>query len=1116
MKKYINDKSPFPQSLEELDGVVLNFEGHDRPRYVYPLNEEAGYLGLESMDKPWHTPQFVSIDAGGTLESAKYYSIIVVPIKADITAGGLPIYGEASPYSIPKTPAAASKKITYTIPTHPQFIIKECGITELFSSFTITDSFQTWTASGYVGATLKNVETGKLYTITANTATTVTATNAIFSAGDRYQILERTVTARAIYAAEMTNASDVSSSSYYLRDIINDNTTTTYELLAFAESADSWDFSGNNLPPPNASAVKQLASLVFCGGGISESRGKAKIDTTTANTIQSAEDDTGTVGAVSKIEDDTQTLTPDALIGMSLLNEANGAVEITDNTATEIYPALIGTTRFYKDDKYFVVDPSATPDLSDTVDIVTSTTAIGLTPVATGVPVYTGTFLCNTYNNPAGWRFDSVNPSQYVGMYVTLNDNTYVGECLSAFQHGDYPGAPWYLNVRGVSYNNPPNGTPLKIYSAGGMQISEHVGKFVLDGSSNILGRVLSNSTVSLYLNAAHGLSITDAFDIVSPEVSSLVTFPTSFKVAGKTWTPDEHAGRLIDFSATANKTILSNNADSIALTDISMPTPAETFSILSATMTVSNPYSRSTDAGAEVKIARYTIAGDLADANALPEGTYAGDYATVTGSGETGNNIASLEIVRVDPDGKWIEVENDSLVAGAANIGATLTITRNHITGNVSGDDKTYFTEGMVDARVKFASSGEKVFKVVWVDPIKQALGIDELYTDPVTADAAFEVFSNYPLYYSQSRNPHAWGAANIIDIYDIIGFSSVGNSLLVFCKTTLWRVDVESLGAAPVLISDNIRCPAQFSIVRGEKYTLFYDGTGISLTDGVTAQSITAYKTRDYLAGINKEFEANIRGVYDRENKRFEFVFPMSDETQNNYGLYITEDTWNCYPFMRPDCNALWTNYDAGRLLVYHGTSGELEGGDGKVWKHSGVSDATTAQEGVVASVAGQVISLVVAPICAVSDMVTIYPATSGGEYLHAIVKEVSGTDITLDASYDVSGLVAGDLVLFGHIPFDYGIKWTDFASPQYRHQVRAVHIDLSEATGKLYVDHFLDMNETAVSTSEFDVTPSTTKIVVPFRMGKSYKYGFRLRGYTSTGIKISSFEIMYDTQA
>jgi hypothetical protein len=1123
LKKYINDKSPFPQSVDEMDGSVLIFEGHDRPRYVYPLNEETGYLGLDSMDHPWFTPQFVSLGTG-TLTSAKYYSIIVVPIKADISAGGLPIYGDASAYSIPKTPAASSKSINFTIPVHTQRIVKDCGIVFDSTYYQIEDQTKEWETNQFVGSYAKNVETGKEYLITANTATVITFVSGVFSADDRYQIVKPTCTARAIYACEMAAAADVSTSDFYLRDIIEDNTTTTYALTAFAESADIWNFEGTQLQPPNANSVKALSSIVFCGGGIVENRGKAKVDTDTASAIQSEVSDTGTVGAVSKFEDDTKTWTPDEFIGMTLLNSANGEVEITDNTEYEILPALIGTTKFNKTDPYYILDKAGTPDVSDAVDIVTSATAIGVTPIPSGAPVYTGARTIYPTSDSYlkslwWWTSGEISPSQYVGYYVTASDNTFIGEVL-AYQR--IAGSD-FLTVAGFSPTFPAGGSQLKIWNTGGFNVSEHLGKFITDSSQNVVGRVLSNSTVSLFLNAAHGLSVSDEFEIRTPEDSGIVTFPTSFKVSGKTWEDDLLIGKTIDFSVTEDKTVLTNNSDSIALTDNTMPSAGETFSV-SLTMTISNPYSFSEENGTATKVARYTIAGDLEDANALPAGTYAGDYVTVSDTGTAGNNVTSAKILRVDSGGKWFEIENNSLVAGAADIGATVTITRNHITGNISGANQTYFTEGMTDAIIKFAKSGEKVFKITWVDPVNQACGIDSLYSSPVTTETDFEVSSNYPLYYSDSRNPHAWGAANIIDIYDITGFSSIGNSLLVFCKTSLVRVDIESLGASPVIISDNVRCPAQFSIVKGEKITAFYDGTGFSVTDGVSATSITAYKLREYLAGINKEHEANIRGVYDRENKRFEFVFPMGGETLNNYGVYITEGSWNCYPFTRPDCNALWTNYYNGNLRVYHGTSGDLADGSGEVWRHEGEADGSASLSMTVTAITGQVVSAqsLSETSLAAGDPVSIYPVASGEAVKQLVVKSISQTgtspiayDITFDDSYDLADYEAGDLVLAGYVPFDYGVKWTDFSSPQYRHQVRSLHIDLEDMTGALYIDHYLDMSKTAIATNEYAVTPSDTKIIVPFRMGKCYKYGFKLRGYSSTGVKISAFEIMYDTQ-
>jgi hypothetical protein len=1256
MEKYINDKSPFWQSIGELDGVMLDFEGHDRPRYIYPTNKEAGYLGIESFDAVWNTPQYVSTASGGTLESAKYYAIIVVPIKTDMTAGGLPIYGEASPRSIPVTPGSASKKLTFTIPTHSQKIIKNTGLCLIKTGVSVTDTSQAWTVNEHAGRVLKNVETGLEYVIVSNTADTVVCSNLSFTTGDRFQILASAITARAIYASEMTNATDVTSSTYYLRDIIEDNTTTSYELTAFAESADSWDFSGNYLPPPNAAAVKVLASLVFCGGGIEESRGTAKIDTTTDNSIQTATDDTGTVGAISKFEDSSKAWTPNELIGLTLINSANGEETITDNTATEVYPALIGSTKFNEADAYTVIDKTATPDVSEDAIFIPSTTKITFADTSapeetgtvqgktantitfadvTGTPLLTKTIalasssslsVVNTaspfltaaaytgYSAPISYFARGFTLYGYVytiaiGDYVLNSSNVVVAKVVGYVNAGLSPGLCYVGIDRAITlaagqtvkfchkseswgttqyvgkllYNSSnfliaritahtddtlyvqsslAVGASFKVFSdtwtvdewkdsvlhdgasvfgivesntvdtltvtahglsvtdafeitKGGWDLSEYAGKFVLDGAGTLLGKVLSNTRNTLTLNAAHGLTAGDAFDIQTAVHSGVVTFPTSFKVAGKTWTDNEHVGKTIIFSSANTKTILDNNADSIALSDTYMPASAETFSIISASMAVTNPYDFVNEDGATVKVARYTIFGDIAGEDRLPLGTYAGDYVTVAASGTAGNNITDVKILRVDIGGKWFEVENDSVSAGNVSTGATVTIARNHITGNISGADQTYFTEGLVDARAKFAQSGEMVFKITFVDPVNQVLGIDQRYTDPVTAYTPFEIISNYPLYYSQSRNPHAFGAGSIIDLYDITGFSTVGNSLLVFCKNGLYRVDVESLGATPVLISDNLRCPAIGAIVRGEKNTMFYDGTGFSITDGSTAQSVTAYKARYYLENINKEYEKNICGVYDRENKRFEFYFPMGTDTQNNYGLIITEDALNCYPVYRQDCNSLWTNYDQGTLSVFHGTTGELDDGIGRIWKHTGTTDGTAVSSDTIVSVDGSTIYVTQPPVVAVGDMITVYPIASGEKYQQMIVKSVSGLSITVDDSYDLSNYIAGDLVLSGYVLFDYGIKWTDFASPQYRHQVRALHIDISETSGKLYIDHFLDMSETPVATNVYDITIDDSKIVVPFRMGKSYKYGFRLRGYSSTGLKISSFEIMYDTQ-
>ena len=117
-------------------------------------------------------------------------------------------------------------------------------------------------------------------------------------------------------------------------------------------------------------------------------------------------------------------------------------------------------------------------------------------------------------------------------------------------------------------------------------------------------------------------------------------------------------------------------------------------------------------------------------------------------------------------------------------------------------------------------------------------------------------------------------------------------------------------------------------------------------------------------------------------------------------------------------------------------------------------------------------------------------------------------------------ISSYVDGDSALINAEAFDYGIKWTDFGSPQYRHQVRCLHIDVENFHGKLIVEHYIEQQkgDTAdpVQVDTVDLTTDDTKVVVKFRAGKMYKYGFRLRGYTFTNFKIHSIAPVFDTHA
>lgn len=932
MRKYINDKPEFPQSYAEVSGQSIIFEGHDVPRYVYPDNTEAGDLGLFNWGIDYfYKPVFKEETSGtATLNATKFYSIKVVPIKGNLTAGGLPIQGEATLASIPKQPSAASKRLVFTIPLHPQTVIKEVGFAGESSSIYAYDSSQTWTVNEHIGKALKNVETGLYAIIYRNTETKLFAYGVSFTSGDRYQILESAITRRDIYVAEMSSAEVLQGPetfNYYRVASVLDNTTEEYELSRFSVGADliGPELTGTFLPPPNANCCAVASAIAICGGGITEETGKAFYE--------------GTVETVQA------TATADEDIKVEVVDD-----EYTDATTEKVVRLTLG---------------SALTGFEKAVE----------------------------------------------GSYVTITD-------------------------------------------------AENTENNIVDA------RVLRAHEYDLEATAPDGTATTPVLTAAAREDLWTLTCTA----AGATGT----------FSVVGN------------------------------------------------------IAGAQAD---LTVGTeYTNDYFTMTISDGAsdwaeGDFLVFNVIKSPVTDKRWIEFKNNLAVANDNDDTMKIVLTPNYIQGNASGADETKFTRGLESAGFRFPADKSAPYEIAWVDTVAQRLGLGSKYAGSNVADDDIKIESDYTPAFSDSQNPHRFRPENTIDVGDsATGISSIGDTAIIFCKNSVWRIGIEFLGSLPIMISNNVRCPAQFSIVKSDKYIMFYDGTGFSVTDGVSVKSVTSYKARDYLANINKAYEANIRGVYDRENSRFEFVFPLGTDSLNNYGLYITDGSWNCYPVSRSDCNALWTNFDDGNLLVFHGTSGDLvPTGIGTVFSHQGETDGTPDTGEylfTITGISGQVISVSAEgnTVLAVGDVITVYPTASGGQYRQLTVSAVSKTstdpapvtyNITVDSSYDITGYGAGDTVGYGLIPFDYGIKWTDFSSPQYKHQVRALHLDLENAYGIIYIDHFLDMDENPVSTNGYAVYPNNTKLIVPFRAGKCYKYGFRLRGMSLKQVKISAFEVMFDTQ-
>jgi hypothetical protein len=122
----------------------------------------------------------------------------------------------------------------------------------------------------------------------------------------------------------------------------------------------------------------------------------------------------------------------------------------------------------------------------------------------------------------------------------------------------------------------------------------------------------------------------------------------------------------------------------------------------------------------------------------------------------------------------------------------------------------------------------------------------------------------------------------------------------------------------------------------------------------------------------------------------------------------------------------------------------------------------------------------------------------------------------DITIGEDWNIDSFAVGDIIIAGGVPIFFGPIWTDFASPTYKHHVRALQIDTNGFEGVLYVDHYLDSFETTPQETVTVYANSRNRhIRVKFRGGSGYTYGFRIRGYATTKAHINTISRIFDTE-
>lgn len=519
-------------------------------------------------------------------------------------------------------------------------------------------------------------------------------------------------------------------------------------------------------------------------------------------------------------------------------------------------------------------------------------------------------------------------------------------------------------------------------------------------------------------------------------------------------------------------------------------------------------------------KVMKYEFGANITP----PTNLYIGSYVSIASTENPAGDISDSIVIDVADDNSWFMIYNTNGVVDAQDNSMVVTIDPNVVVGN-----GTSFTQGMVGA--SFTFDGEGSYTIGWVDEVNQKLTFTQLYEGSATTDTDLNISSDYELSWSDYGDPHIWRTENQTDIADDIKSIEVwGGLILVFCSRSLWKIPLNNIYQNPTLVSTNILFSAAFSVVSTPGGVLFYDGSGFSITDGQSIRSITQYKATDLMETINSDMAYNIRGAYDSVNRRVEFVFPTGTDITNNTGMYITIDSLNIYPFTRMDCNVLWEDEDEdGRPVMVHGTSGRhVDSGGGTVYTHP-INQATDGD--VSGSMFGTITEINAGyMVVDFNDTVTAgegtyamsYPPDGEGGYIVQFIAQdielVSGNTYNVYFSDDwfSSGFEVGGYLYLAMIPFDYGIKWLDFGSPQYQHKVRQLQFDVRNYTGSLIVEHYGDLNSNnPIQVNNETITAADTKIIIPLKRGSYYTYGFRIRGYSSTKFKLLSFEVLFDVE-
>lgn len=426
------------------------------------------------------------------------------------------------------------------------------------------------------------------------------------------------------------------------------------------------------------------------------------------------------------------------------------------------------------------------------------------------------------------------------------------------------------------------------------------------------------------------------------------------------------------------------------------------------------------------------------------------------------------------------------------------------------------------------------KTYRIESVDAHAQTCTLDEDYEGAATSagDAGPVVMaSDHDMYRSDVSNPHNYSLARVHEISGntrrLVAYT---NALFIFTDNELYILPYESIEeGSPEHVFDSVSITAPHAIAASSSNgVLFWDGSGFSVTDGIRTLSVTNTTCRWLMQALNYDMAYNFRAAWNNQESRWETAFAYGTGTTNDYGLYITND-YRVYGIMRLDCNALWFDIsEDGKPEMVHGTTDRTTD-YGLIWRHDPElpTDGVPDESGMIGQVTAY--NLGTRTVTIESLLEIDVPAgipvvfLGAGATMTALLQGITetGTDpytyeLVLGQDWQGADVAVGSTVVLGGIPFVYGVRWSDFQSPQYRHQVRRTELDIEPTNGFLHVAHYQNLDE-AIPVHEESRTIGhlDTKVVFPLRKAAMYQYGFMLRGVCLERILIDGFSTLFDTQ-